>query len=677
MIGHVVAIARAHAVLAYVMALLLAGSEAFPVAGALIPGTAIIVGLGALIPTGALQFWPLVALVTAGAIAGDALGYWIGYHYKDQAQKHWPLRDRPQLLKRGETFFQKHGVMAIIIARFTPGVRAVVPMIAGISDMKPRRFALLDVVSALLWAPSHILAGVVIGASLTVLGAIAGRLELLIVIVLLIVGLVLWSLPHLVRGMMFFLERQREPVLAWASQKDDWLRRQVRSLLDPTGKELSGLLVLCAALAGSLWLFFGVLQDMIAGDPLVFADHTIFRFLTRLRMDWVTQFAVVILVFGNGIVTIVVAIASLAWLCRAKAWRAAAYSLAAMCGSALFAAGLDLGFQRPAPISSTPVWDLLTFQGSHTAVLASLYSFLAILATAQAKSKVRLIVATATLLFIVLEASARIYLGVDWLSTELAVSAFGVAWAVGLGLAYLARPTETISPMQLVAVTGGALLLVVLPVSVWTHQVDRQRYSVRPVIRVMTYVSWRNTGWEKLPAQRRDLIGFPAQPLDIQWLGSLDVLKTALKRQGWHPAVDWTWRSALSFFASHVDSTTLPTVPQWQDGQATALVMIKTDTASSLSRLVLRLWPSDTQVVSVIGAKRALWIGSVERERFERLYSLVTVPQKSRPDDDEVQRLANLLPDTKMVTRGGQLTLLADTFSEKSRGSSGKVRPRL
>ena len=223
---------------------------------------------------------------------------------------------RPQLLKRGEAFFQTHGVAAIVIARFTPGVRAIVPLITGISSMQPRRFALLDVVSALLWVPSHVVVGVVIGASLTVLGAIAGRLELLIAVVLLIGGLVLWSLPHLVRGTMLFLERQREPVLTWASWKDDWLRQQVRSLLDPTRRELSGLLALCATLLASLWLLLGVLQDMIAGDPLVVADHTILRLLTRLRMKWATQFAVAALAFGSGIVTIVVAIASLAWLCR-------------------------------------------------------------------------------------------------------------------------------------------------------------------------------------------------------------------------------------------------------------------------------------------------------------------------------------------------------------------------
>jgi len=75
LIGGIVALAQAHSLLAYGLAFLLAGLEAFPVIGAAVPGTATIVALGALIPSGALQFRPLVIPTTAGAIVGDGLSY--------------------------------------------------------------------------------------------------------------------------------------------------------------------------------------------------------------------------------------------------------------------------------------------------------------------------------------------------------------------------------------------------------------------------------------------------------------------------------------------------------------------------------------------------------------------------------------------------------------------------
>jgi len=74
----IVAFARSHTLLAYGLAFLLAGAESFPVLGALVPGTAVIVAFGALVPTGALQFWFLVLSTTAGAIVGDGLPYWLG-----------------------------------------------------------------------------------------------------------------------------------------------------------------------------------------------------------------------------------------------------------------------------------------------------------------------------------------------------------------------------------------------------------------------------------------------------------------------------------------------------------------------------------------------------------------------------------------------------------------------
>ena len=83
--GHIVSIvvdfASNHAGWAYALAFVVAGFESFPVLGAVIPGTATIVALAALVPEGALSIWPLAAATTAGAIAGDGFSYWLGHAY--------------------------------------------------------------------------------------------------------------------------------------------------------------------------------------------------------------------------------------------------------------------------------------------------------------------------------------------------------------------------------------------------------------------------------------------------------------------------------------------------------------------------------------------------------------------------------------------------------------------
>ena len=65
-----------HRAWAYVLAYLLAMAEALPVVGTVVPGSIIIVGLGALIPSGILNLWYLLIWSTLGAITGDGASYW-------------------------------------------------------------------------------------------------------------------------------------------------------------------------------------------------------------------------------------------------------------------------------------------------------------------------------------------------------------------------------------------------------------------------------------------------------------------------------------------------------------------------------------------------------------------------------------------------------------------------
>ena len=87
-------------------------------------------------PDGALAVWPLITATTAGAVAGDGLAYGIGHRCKGTARQIWPLRRNPTLVDKGTAFIARHGGKAILIARFTPGVRAVVPLAAGILGMR-------------------------------------------------------------------------------------------------------------------------------------------------------------------------------------------------------------------------------------------------------------------------------------------------------------------------------------------------------------------------------------------------------------------------------------------------------------------------------------------------------------------------------------------------------------
>lgn len=155
-----------HPWLAYAAVFILAFSESVPVVGAVVPGTAAILAIAALVPSGAVDVWPILAAATIGAVLSDGASYWLGHAHHRGLLDRWPLNRCPGLVARGEEFFHRHGAMSIALARFVPGVRAFVPLVAGIVGMPVTRFYAANLASAVAWAVVHVVPGVAVGGYL-------------------------------------------------------------------------------------------------------------------------------------------------------------------------------------------------------------------------------------------------------------------------------------------------------------------------------------------------------------------------------------------------------------------------------------------------------------------------------------------------------------------------------
>jgi membrane protein DedA with SNARE-associated domain len=159
-IDPLIAFVSTHAGLAYLTLFLAALLEAVPVVGSVIPGSTIILALSALIPGGELKLeWVLTAAV-AGALLGDGSAFWIGHKAQREILSSWPLNKYPRLMARSEAFFRRWGALAVFFARFVPPIRAFVPITAGALGMSPLRFYAVNIPAILLWAPAHVLPGV-------------------------------------------------------------------------------------------------------------------------------------------------------------------------------------------------------------------------------------------------------------------------------------------------------------------------------------------------------------------------------------------------------------------------------------------------------------------------------------------------------------------------------------
>ncbi len=128
-----------------------------------LPGDSLLFATGALAATGILDIGLLFLLLTAAAILGDAVNYWAGSRLGTKLFDGRIPYLKQEHLDRTHAFYEKYGGKAIVIARFVPIVRTVAPFVAGCGSMTYARFALYNVLGALLWIGSMLFGGYLFG----------------------------------------------------------------------------------------------------------------------------------------------------------------------------------------------------------------------------------------------------------------------------------------------------------------------------------------------------------------------------------------------------------------------------------------------------------------------------------------------------------------------------------
>lgn len=151
----IVTFVREHQDWAAPVAFLVALGESFCFLSVIWPGTAILVGVTALLAASGADIkllWPSIFAATAGGALGYSLSYWIGLYFKDSIARIWPFTAQPDLIPRGERFFERYGAWSVFFGHFFGPVRAVIPVVAGMFKMRQLPFQAANIVSAFIWA---------------------------------------------------------------------------------------------------------------------------------------------------------------------------------------------------------------------------------------------------------------------------------------------------------------------------------------------------------------------------------------------------------------------------------------------------------------------------------------------------------------------------------------------
>lgn len=145
--------------------------ESLLVVGWFVPAVAAVLTAGGLIAVGAVAPLPALLGTMAGAFFGGCLSYWIGRRYRARIVRLWPFSRRPRLISRSRLFFRLHGGKGLVIARFSKPLRPVLPAVAGMSRMPPRRFLMANLLAVALWASAWLVIGFLAVGSFTLLPA--------------------------------------------------------------------------------------------------------------------------------------------------------------------------------------------------------------------------------------------------------------------------------------------------------------------------------------------------------------------------------------------------------------------------------------------------------------------------------------------------------------------------
>jgi membrane-associated protein len=139
-----------------------------------LPGDSILFLAGAFCATGAHSADPHLnlAVVVIGsfvaAIAGAQLGYLIGHRFGTRLFKPDARFFKTEYLEQAQDFFDKRGPRSVVLARFIPFVRTIIPILAGTGRMPARKFAVANLIGATIWAVGVSLLGFWLGSAIDI-----------------------------------------------------------------------------------------------------------------------------------------------------------------------------------------------------------------------------------------------------------------------------------------------------------------------------------------------------------------------------------------------------------------------------------------------------------------------------------------------------------------------------
>jgi len=403
---------------------LLAVGECLAVVGLLVPGTVMLFGLAVLAGSIGLGLGHTLLLAYLGGLTGDLLSYLLGRRQHQRIRNLPYLRDHPQWLSAAETYFQRYGVVSLLIGRFIGPLRPLLPMVAGMLDMPFVRFLLVSLLASAGWAVAYLLPGWSAGAALRLALPQGFWVEVAIVVAG-IAALVVLAVQGSLRGM-----------------------RRISQLA-----ALLSLLLMCGLL--------------LAWPQLAALDRGVMDLLQAARTEQLDRWMVLVTSIGDSRILAVTGGLLVVVLLWFRQRRAAIFAAASMALTALLVSVLKTLLARPRPQVLLEPLQSFSLPSGHSSAAFAFFLVLGVLAGRGQPPRWRvtwLLLAGLPALAIAL---SRVYLGVHWTTDILAGGL--LAGAVCAACLALVQHRESLTPLpaRLWWLLLPLMLLVITSYELW------------------------------------------------------------------------------------------------------------------------------------------------------------------------------------------------------------------
>lgn len=405
--------------------------------GLIIPGESLVLVTGFLAAQGVLDLDVLIVTVAIGAALGDSIGYemgrWMGRPALLHHGRHFGLTN--VRVDKADAFFAQHGSKAIFLGRFVGFARAIVPFLAGSSKMSYRKFLPYNVLGAGLWSLAVVLLGYFLGASWHTaerwIGRASAILGGILLFFLLLAWLYRWAVHHEADIKQAWKHLLQRPRIAALRHRFAPQIAFLHARLSPRSYLGLHLTLGALVLIGASWLFGGIAEDVLTGDPLTVIDVRVAEWFHAHATPVLTQWMLLITnLHGPTAISILIALAAL-YLAWKRDWYWFICLMVTAPSGMLLNVLMKQAFHRARPSFDNPLLTLpsYSFPSGHAAGATLFYGVLAAMLVSKIDAwRPRVIIILTAIALILLVALSRVYLGLHYLSDVLGGFAEAMAW---------------------------------------------------------------------------------------------------------------------------------------------------------------------------------------------------------------------------------------------------------